>query len=268
MTGVDLSKFGAPLSGALAKKAAAAPPPPASIAKATAGSPGRQWYCLVRLEADGENGHICTESETAALARELHEALLTPPLEEVFCEPPEHSLDDLLGFGAADAGVDPNLELPPLDLPVPEPAAMRPALHAPPPTRNRNNPPPTPSPPPSPPPTQPRAPPAPRAAPQPSKPGGPCDHCGALESPQWRRGPSSKPMLCNACGTRYRRTNQLGPPCPSSALARVQPNGSRRGSPSSSSSGSKGRKGADKDGKRSAPDSPTSVLPEGKKARA
>ncbi|KAG2430936.1 hypothetical protein HXX76_009905 [Chlamydomonas incerta] len=43
------------------------------------------------------------------------------------------------------------------------------------------------------------------------KTGGPCDHCGATESPQWRRGPPAKPMLCNACGTRYRRTNQLGP---------------------------------------------------------
>jgi len=42
------------------------------------------------------------------------------------------------------------------------------------------------------------------------KPGGPCDHCGALDSPQWRRGPSSKPMLCNACGTRFRRTGNLG----------------------------------------------------------
>lgn len=31
------------------------------------------------------------------------------------------------------------------------------------------------------------------------------------ESPQWRRGPSNKPTLCNACGTRFRRTNQLGP---------------------------------------------------------
>lgn len=46
------------------------------------------------------------------------------------------------------------------------------------------------------------------------KPGGPCDHCGAVDSPQWRRGPASKPMLCNACGTRYRRTNNLGPPTP------------------------------------------------------
>ncbi|MEW5317496.1 MAG: hypothetical protein WDW38_008785 [Sanguina aurantia] len=41
--------------------------------------------------------------------------------------------------------------------------------------------------------------------------GGPCDHCGTSESPQWRRGPSNKPTLCNACGTRFRRTNQLGP---------------------------------------------------------
>lgn len=41
------------------------------------------------------------------------------------------------------------------------------------------------------------------------KPGGPCDHCGVCESPQWRRGPPEKPQLCNACGTRYRRTNNL-----------------------------------------------------------
>mmetsp|Transcript_49503 Transcript_49503/g.158274 ORF Transcript_49503/g.158274 Transcript_49503/m.158274 type:complete len:135 (+) Transcript_49503:168-572(+) len=37
------------------------------------------------------------------------------------------------------------------------------------------------------------------------KQGGPCDHCGVTESPQWRRGPPSKPHLCNACGTRFRR---------------------------------------------------------------
>ncbi|KAG2444991.1 hypothetical protein HYH02_008861 [Chlamydomonas schloesseri] len=62
---------------------------------------------------------------------------------------------------------------------------------------------------------QPTAPAAAPAAPAPRafhhKTGGPCDHCGATESPQWRRGPPAKPMLCNACGTRYRRTNQLGP---------------------------------------------------------
>lgn len=56
------------------------------------------------------------------------------------------------------------------------------------------------------------------------KTGGPCDHCGATASPQWRRGPPAKPVLCNACGTRYRRTNQLGP-SPSSKLSRV---GSRK----------------------------------------
>mmetsp|Transcript_19940 Transcript_19940/g.23911 ORF Transcript_19940/g.23911 Transcript_19940/m.23911 type:complete len:174 (+) Transcript_19940:305-826(+) len=60
----------------------------------------------------------------------------------------------------------------------------------------------------------PRTPPTQQAA---HKPGGPCDHCGTLESPQWRRGPAAKPMLCNACGTRYRRTNQLGPPVTAAA---------------------------------------------------
>lgn len=33
--------------------------------------------------------------------------------------------------------------------------------------------------------------------------GGPCDHCGIGASCCWRRGPSSKPVLCNACGSRY-----------------------------------------------------------------
>jgi GATA zinc finger len=37
----------------------------------------------------------------------------------------------------------------------------------------------------------------------------PESHAPRAESPQWRRGPASKPVLCNACGTRYRRTNQL-----------------------------------------------------------
>ncbi|KXZ42539.1 hypothetical protein GPECTOR_137g646 [Gonium pectorale] len=53
------------------------------------------------------------------------------------------------------------------------------------------------------------------------KTGGPCDHCGATESPQWRRGPPAKPMLCNACGTRYRRTNQLNPASANSAAVRA-----------------------------------------------
>lgn len=39
---------------------------------------------------------------------------------------------------------------------------------------------------------------------------GPCAHCGVMESPQWRKGPPKKPILCNACGTRYMRTKSLG----------------------------------------------------------
>ncbi|KAL4452489.1 hypothetical protein ABPG75_008151 [Micractinium tetrahymenae] len=33
--------------------------------------------------------------------------------------------------------------------------------------------------------------------------GGPCCHCGTRNSCCWRRGPPSKPVLCNACGSRY-----------------------------------------------------------------
>lgn len=40
---------------------------------------------------------------------------------------------------------------------------------------------------------------------------GPCNHCGITESPQWRKGPTKKPMLCNACGTRYLRYKSLKP---------------------------------------------------------
>ena len=31
----------------------------------------------------------------------------------------------------------------------------------------------------------------------------------SADSPQWRRGPEQAPVLCNACGTRVRRTSQL-----------------------------------------------------------
>ncbi len=30
------------------------------------------------------------------------------------------------------------------------------------------------------------------------------------DSPQWRKGPRCKPVLCNACGTRFLRTRSLG----------------------------------------------------------
>ncbi|KAK9795204.1 hypothetical protein WJX73_008659 [Symbiochloris irregularis] len=39
---------------------------------------------------------------------------------------------------------------------------------------------------------------------------GPCCHCLVAESPQWRKGPKCKPILCNACGTRFLRTRSLG----------------------------------------------------------
>ncbi|KAG1663970.1 hypothetical protein FOA52_001096 [Chlamydomonas sp. UWO 241] len=52
---------------------------------------------------------------------------------------------------------------------------------------------------------------------------GPCDNCHATESPQWRQGPPQRPMLCNACGMRFRRTNQLA--LPGSALSAMSSDG-------------------------------------------
>ena len=40
-------------------------------------------------------------------------------------------------------------------------------------------------------------------------PGGPCAHCGATESPQWRRPLAKKVVLCNACGIYYSRHHAL-----------------------------------------------------------
>jgi hypothetical protein len=48
---------------------------------------------------------------------------------------------------------------------------------------------------------------------------GPCNHCGALTSPQWRKGPKGKPVLCNACGIRFLRNR---------TLTKVMVGGSRR----------------------------------------
>jgi hypothetical protein len=39
---------------------------------------------------------------------------------------------------------------------------------------------------------------------------GPCGHCKTPYSPQWRKGPRNKPVLCNACGIRYLRNRHLG----------------------------------------------------------
>ncbi|XP_020204683.1 GATA transcription factor 27 [Cajanus cajan] len=38
---------------------------------------------------------------------------------------------------------------------------------------------------------------------------GPCFHCGINYTPLWRNGPEDKPVLCNACGSRYRKWGTL-----------------------------------------------------------
>jgi hypothetical protein len=38
---------------------------------------------------------------------------------------------------------------------------------------------------------------------------GPCGHCGAEESPQWRSGPPEHPVLCDPCGRHFRKTKTL-----------------------------------------------------------
>eukprot|EP00268_Persea_americana_P027583 TRINITY_DN2694_c0_g1_i2.p1 TRINITY_DN2694_c0_g1~~TRINITY_DN2694_c0_g1_i2.p1 ORF type:complete len:579 (-),score=106.29 TRINITY_DN2694_c0_g1_i2:634-2370(-) len=38
---------------------------------------------------------------------------------------------------------------------------------------------------------------------------GPCYHCGVTTTPLWRNGPPEKPVLCNACGSRWRTKGTL-----------------------------------------------------------
>ncbi|XP_039141309.1 GATA transcription factor 26-like isoform X2 [Dioscorea cayenensis subsp. rotundata] len=38
---------------------------------------------------------------------------------------------------------------------------------------------------------------------------GPCCHCGVTSTPLWRNGPAHKPILCNACGSRWRTKGTL-----------------------------------------------------------
>lgn len=38
---------------------------------------------------------------------------------------------------------------------------------------------------------------------------GPCGHCGAEESSQWRAGPPEHPVLCDPCGRHFRKTKTL-----------------------------------------------------------
>ncbi|XP_039035695.1 GATA transcription factor 26-like isoform X1 [Hibiscus syriacus] len=50
---------------------------------------------------------------------------------------------------------------------------------------------------------------------------GPCYHCGVTSTPLWRNGPIEKPVLCNACGSRWRTKGTLTNYTP--LHARVEP---------------------------------------------
>jgi hypothetical protein len=52
---------------------------------------------------------------------------------------------------------------------------------------------------------------------------GPCTHCATTYSPQWRRGPVDKPVLCNACGLRYGRTGSLDLTAPRRSSTAARP---------------------------------------------
>ncbi|PNH12452.1 hypothetical protein TSOC_000606 [Tetrabaena socialis] len=62
-------------------------------------------------------------------------------------------------------------------------------------------------------------------------PGGPCAHCGAKESPQWRRPLAKKVVLCNACGIYFSRHHSLP------RRKKVPGNSSRSAKPASHASG-------------------------------
>eukprot|EP00227_Mantoniella_beaufortii_P013779 CAMPEP_0197581262 /NCGR_PEP_ID=MMETSP1326-20131121/4833_1 /TAXON_ID=1155430 /ORGANISM="Genus nov. species nov., Strain RCC2288" /LENGTH=242 /DNA_ID=CAMNT_0043145145 /DNA_START=231 /DNA_END=959 /DNA_ORIENTATION=- len=153
----------------------------------------KQWYTLVRLDEDGAVGHVASDEEL----RELEELILSEPDDRSSDEEEEESESEAEEeqqrgqqqqqqqreepeASSEVSEVDSEAE------PVTEDTSGG--------SHHRVL--------------------QPHQLPSYQKPGGPCDHCGAQDSPQWRRGPASKPMLCNACGTRYRRTNNLGPCTP------------------------------------------------------
>ncbi|KAI3675909.1 hypothetical protein L1987_85505 [Smallanthus sonchifolius] len=47
---------------------------------------------------------------------------------------------------------------------------------------------------------------------------GPCYHCGIKSTPLWRNGPPAKPVLCNACGSRWRTRGTLNDYVPKHAM--------------------------------------------------
>ncbi|XP_047323602.1 GATA transcription factor 27-like isoform X2 [Impatiens glandulifera] len=50
---------------------------------------------------------------------------------------------------------------------------------------------------------------------------GPCCHCGVTSTPLWRNGPPEKPILCNACGSRWRTKGTLENYTPLHARAEI-----------------------------------------------
>ncbi|XP_047328795.1 GATA transcription factor 26-like [Impatiens glandulifera] len=50
---------------------------------------------------------------------------------------------------------------------------------------------------------------------------GPCCHCGVSSTPLWRNGPPEKPVLCNACGSRWRTKGTLANYTPLHARADI-----------------------------------------------
>ncbi|CAI9294303.1 unnamed protein product [Lactuca saligna] len=65
---------------------------------------------------------------------------------------------------------------------------------------------------------------------------GPCYHCGIEQTPLWRNGPPEKPVLCNACGSRWRTRGTLNDYIPKHAMRNVQD--TRTGEDSDDHSGS------------------------------
>ncbi|XP_010538480.1 PREDICTED: GATA transcription factor 26-like [Tarenaya hassleriana] len=57
---------------------------------------------------------------------------------------------------------------------------------------------------------------------------GPCCHCGVTSTPLWRNGPPEKPVLCNACGSRWRTKGSLANYTPLHARAEAEDNEDQR----------------------------------------
>ncbi|KAL3516163.1 hypothetical protein ACH5RR_023065 [Cinchona calisaya] len=57
---------------------------------------------------------------------------------------------------------------------------------------------------------------------------GPCFHCGVEHTPLWRSGPPEKPVLCNACGSRWRTRGTLEDYIPKRANKDIQNNPSNK----------------------------------------